>query len=173
MVADASSPRAMKVLGIHLITMISHSESIVTERHEKDRNQWSKKFTWFVEEVSGGEKSFPVISHRLPFSHWEIILIFPVKQCLCNLDHHQTKSRKQLQTKRCEGQMKGNLTYNAPTTQCCCFLTLAEVVNMKTFPLQHLWPKRNSTRWHCLTTGLSSSYVQLLVHHRWLVLMLW
>lgn len=58
------------------------------------------------------KKMFPVISHRLPFSHWEIIQIFPVKQSLCNLDHHQTKSRKQLQAERCEGQIKGNGTYN-------------------------------------------------------------
>lgn len=79
----------------------------------------------------GGKELFPVISHRLPFSHWEIIQIFLVKQSLCNLDHHQTKSRKQLQAERCEGQIKGNVTYNAWTIQCLRFLALAEAVNTK------------------------------------------
>lgn len=79
----------------------------------------------------GGGELFPVISHRLPFSHWEVIQIFPVKQSLCNLDHHQTKSRKQLQTERCEGQIKGHVTYNAQTIQCRCFIALAEAVDIK------------------------------------------
>lgn len=51
--------------------------------------------------------------------------MFPVKQSLCNLDHHQTKSRKQLQAERHKGQIKGNVTYNIRTIQCHCFLTLA------------------------------------------------
>jgi len=71
------------------------------------------------------KKNFPVISHRLPFSHWEIIQMFPVKQSLCNLDHHQTKSRKQLQAERHKGQIKGNVTYNIFNIQCHCFLTIA------------------------------------------------
>lgn len=79
----------------------------------------------------GGRKLFPVISHRLRFSHWEIIQIFPVKQSLCNLDHSQTKSRKQLQTERCEAQIKRDVSYNAQTIQCRCFLALAEVINIK------------------------------------------
>lgn len=27
---------------------------------------------------AGRKKKFPVISHRLPFSHWEIVQMFPV-----------------------------------------------------------------------------------------------
>lgn len=111
--------------------MISRSESTVTDRHMEDGHQWSKKFTWFAEEVCLGRNLFPVISHRLPFSHWEMIQIFPVKQSLCNLDHHQAKSRKQLQTERCDGQIKGNVTYNVRTIRCHCFLALAEVFNIK------------------------------------------
>lgn len=113
------------------VAMISHSGWTVTDRHKEGGKQWNKRFTWFAEEVRGEKKLFPVISHRLPFRHWEFIQIFPVKQPLCNLDHHQTKSRKQLQGERCEGQIKGNVTYKAQTIQCRCFLAHAEVVNIK------------------------------------------
>lgn len=119
------------MLGSHFVAVISYSGWIVTDRHKERGNQWSKRFTWSAEKVGGEKKLFPAISHRLPFRHWEFIQIFPVKQSLHNLDHHQTKSRKQLQGERCEGQLKGNVIYNAQTIQCRCFLALAEVVNIK------------------------------------------
>lgn len=66
---------AVKALGNHLVAMISHSESIVNDRHNK--NETDEARTWFADEL--GEKMFPVISHRLPISHWKIVQIFPIK----------------------------------------------------------------------------------------------